>query len=43
MKYCEKCGKEIMEEEVVCPGCGCAVVKEIKKQKYPMKIVSKAR
>lgn len=31
MKYCEKCGKEIMEEEVVCPGCGCAVVKEIKK------------
>ncbi len=31
MKYCEKCGKEIMEEAVVCPGCGCAVVKEIKK------------
>ncbi len=27
MKYCEKCGKEIMEEAVVCPGCGCAVKK----------------
>lgn len=31
MKFCEKCGKEIMDEAVVCPGCGCAVVKEIKK------------
>lgn len=25
MKYCSKCGKEIMEEAVVCPGCGCLV------------------
>ncbi len=25
MKYCEKCGKEIMDEAVICPGCGCAV------------------
>lgn len=25
MKYCSKCGKEIMDEAVVCPGCGCAV------------------
>lgn len=25
MKYCEKCGKELMDEAVVCPGCGCAV------------------
>lgn len=24
MKYCSKCGKEIMDEAVVCPGCGCA-------------------
>ncbi len=24
MKYCSKCGKEIMEEAVVCPACGCA-------------------
>lgn len=31
MKYCEKCGKEIMEEAVVCPSCGFAVVKETKK------------
>lgn len=25
MKFCQKCGKEIMDEAVVCPGCGCAV------------------
>ena len=25
MKYCEKCGKEIMDEAVICPSCGCAV------------------
>ena len=28
MKFCEKCGKEIMDEAVVCPSCGCAVKKE---------------
>ncbi len=31
MKFCEKCGKEIMDEAVICPSCGCAVAKEIKK------------
>lgn len=25
MKYCSKCGKEIMDEAVVCSGCGCTV------------------
>lgn len=25
MKYCSKCGKEILEEAVICPNCGCAV------------------
>ena len=24
MKYCTKCGKELLDEAVVCPGCGCA-------------------
>ena len=24
MKYCSNCGKEIMDEAVICPGCGCA-------------------
>lgn len=23
MKYCAKCGKEIMDEAVICPNCGC--------------------
>ena len=25
MKYCSKCGRELFEEAVVCPGCGCAL------------------
>ena len=29
MKFCEKCGKEIMDESVICPSCGCAVKKEV--------------
>lgn len=28
MKFCQKCGKEIMDEAVLCPGCGCSVKKE---------------
>ncbi|MBQ7485826.1 MAG: zinc ribbon domain-containing protein [Oscillospiraceae bacterium] len=24
MKYCEKCGRELLDEAVICPGCGCA-------------------
>lgn len=23
MKYCSKCGKELLDEAVFCPGCGC--------------------
>ena len=25
MKYCAKCGNELVDEAVVCPKCGCAV------------------
>jgi hypothetical protein len=25
MKYCNKCGKELFDEAVICPGCGCQV------------------
>lgn len=25
MKFCQHCGKELFDEAVVCPGCGCAV------------------
>ena len=24
MKYCTKCGKQLMDDAVVCTGCGCA-------------------
>ncbi|MBQ8769497.1 MAG: hypothetical protein IJZ15_07660 [Oscillospiraceae bacterium] len=32
MKYCSKCGKEIIDEAVICPGCGCAVKQETVKK-----------
>ncbi len=32
MKYCTHCGKEIMDEAVICVGCGCSV----DSQKIPM-------
>ncbi|MBR5569766.1 MAG: zinc ribbon domain-containing protein [Oscillospiraceae bacterium] len=25
MKYCQYCGKELLNEAIFCPGCGCAV------------------
>ncbi|MBR7122810.1 MAG: zinc ribbon domain-containing protein [Oscillospiraceae bacterium] len=25
MKFCQHCGKEIVDEAVICPGCGCSV------------------
>ena len=31
MKFCQRCGEEIMDEEVFCPGCGCTVAKEFEK------------
>ena len=27
MKYCEKCGNQLMDEAVMCPKCGCAAGK----------------
>ena len=28
MQYCQKCGKEIVEDSIVCLNCGCAVAME---------------
>ncbi len=25
MKFCQKCGKELLDEAVICPNCGCTV------------------
>ena len=24
MKFCQHCGKELLDEAVICPGCGCS-------------------
>lgn len=29
MKYCKHCGKEIEENVVICPNCGCPVKEEV--------------
>lgn len=29
MKFCTKCGKEIMDDAVICVNCGCAVDKTL--------------
>ena len=28
MKYCQKCGNQVMDEAIICPACGCAVAAE---------------
>ena len=32
MKFCSKCGKELVDEAVVCTGCGCAIESVSKKE-----------
>lgn len=33
MKYCSKCGKELFDEAIFCPGCGCGCEKKVKEPK----------
>lgn len=33
MRFCQNCGKEIMEDCIICPGCGCSVAQGKKKEK----------
>ncbi|MBQ1194903.1 MAG: zinc-ribbon domain-containing protein [Clostridia bacterium] len=32
MKYCEKCGNQLLDEAVMCPKCGHTIVKIISPQ-----------
>ena len=44
MKFCSKCGNEIMDEAVICPKCGCACGDLKKEQPIPpsgLKIAAK--
>ncbi len=31
MKYCSKCGNELLDEAVICPNCGCETGYQTKK------------
>lgn len=38
MKYCDKCGKELMDGAIICPECGCPVEganSKLAKKKHP--------
>lgn len=43
MKYCAKCGKEIMDEAVICPNCGCAPDAAKPAQKQEVAVPKKAK
>ena len=36
MKFCSKCGNELMDEAVICPKCGCMVNGELTPKKKPV-------
>lgn len=40
MKYCSTCGKEIVDEAVICPGCGCEVNDKKRSASDPMALAS---
>ncbi len=40
MNYCEKCGKEITNEKIVCPNCGYAVLNSNSEASYDKTVQS---
>lgn len=40
MKYCSKCGKELHDEAIVCPHCGCGAENVNKKESKALGILS---
>lgn len=40
MKYCTHCGKELLDEAVICVGCGCAVADQQAQSAYSATIDS---
>ena len=42
MKFCSACGKEIADEAVICPGCGCEVKGKRLSAPDPMTLASDA-
>lgn len=43
MKYCTKCGNELLDEAVICPKCGCAVSKETNTNDYALQALKVKR
>lgn len=34
MKYCQKCGKELVDEAIICVNCGCSVQPTVASPNY---------
>ena len=45
MKFCPQCGKEVLDEAMICPECGCSVAQEkrddVKKGNDSLAVASK--
>ena len=40
MKFCTKCGNQLLDESVICPKCGCSTETEIKTPTPQLKTIS---
>lgn len=43
MKFCSKCGKELMDEAVMCPACGCLVNEKSTTQQNGVTVVKTSK
>lgn len=39
MKYCSKCGNQVLDDAIICPKCGCMVDGKLKSEKNEMAVV----
>ncbi len=42
MKYCNKCGNQLLDEAVMCPRCGCSVGSQMSNNSVSNRNVAKA-
>lgn len=43
MKYCERCGQKMLDEESFCPACGAPTASEIKREKQEKALIKTAK
>lgn len=43
MKYCERCGQKMLDEESFCPACGAPTASEIKREKQEKALIKRKK